>query len=237
VKDDGVVIGRLTADDLVKIVDHFRIHGLLGSPSRQTDATFTPTPIYFYNDSGATIPPYACLQATGTVDALQNYLKVKKPADIDGTAGSFLVNGPAEVLDKDYGIAQNGPVVRAFKNTGTVAAGGKWRPTVSQWYMTLDTAGLWSAVGLDDIATDVFKIFMPVGGGSTSLFKVTMKAPWSSGVANCDIYSIDGVTFTDTTIDANVYDGLSIFASLTTGDHLLAILQAGKYYAIQAPCP
>jgi|GEM_PF-3102766 len=75
------------------------------------------------------------------------------------------------------------------------------------------------------------------GGGSTSLFKVTMKAPWSSGVANCDIYSIDGVTFTDTTIDANVYDGLSIFASLTTGDHLLAILQAGKYYAIQAPCP
>jgi len=83
-----------------------------------------------------------------------------------------------------------------------------------------------------------FKEFTrPGGGGGASLFKVTMKAPWSSGVANCDIYSIDGTVFTDTTIDANVYDGLSIFASLTTGDHLLALLQAGKYYAIQAPCP
>lgn len=73
--------------------------------------------------------------------------------------------------------------------------------------------------------------------GGTTLYKATMKAPWSSGVASCDIYSIDGTTFTDTTIDANVYDGLGIFSTLTTGDSMLVLLQSAKYYAIQAPCP
>ena len=74
-------------------------------------------------------------------------------------------------------------------------------------------------------------------GDGAILYKATMKSTWSSNTVNCDIYSIDGTTFTDTGTDANVYDGLSIFASLTTGASMLVLLQAGKYYAIQAPCP
>ena len=97
-----------------------------------------------------------------------------------------------------------------------------------------DASELVQLIGGSDLE---HKEWYDVSSGGTELFKATMKAAWSSGVANCDIYSIDGVTFIDTTIDANVYDGLSIFASLTTGDSMLVLLQAGKYYAIQAPCP
>jgi len=76
-----------------------------------------------------------------------------------------------------------------------------------------------------------------IRGGGLRLYKATMNEPWTAGVAECSIYTIDGVTFTDTGTDADVYDGLNIFTSLTTGDHLLELFQSGKYYAIQAPCP
>lgn len=66
----------------------------------------------------------------------------------------------------------------------------------------------------------------------------TMKENWTSGVAECDIKSFDGITVTDTGLDADVYDPLGAFSILTTGDSLYITLQRGKYYAVNnAPCP
>lgn len=72
------------------------------------------------------------------------------------------------------------------------------------------------------------------GGGGTKLFRFTLNAAWSSGVADADILQMDG---TDTGIDANVEDPLGIFSTLGNGDPGLCLLQGGKYYVIQAPCP
>lgn len=131
------------------------------------------TPIYFKNVSGETIPPYACMQVTGTEEeGPQNFLEVDKPADTDGTAGQFLFNNHSEVLSGDAGVAQDCAVVRAFKNSGTVTAGDVWGPTVGQWYLTKDS-GSYVAAGEDDIATNVFRVFVNVGASGGTLLAVT----------------------------------------------------------------
>lgn len=120
----------------------------------------TQTPIYLKNAEASTaIPPYACVQITGTTeDGGQNYLNAKKPADNTGAAGFFLFNGHTEIEDDGFGTAQHGPIYRAFKNSGTITAGEMWRPTASQWYLSQDDAGMFQVAGADDIDDDVLKV-------------------------------------------------------------------------------
>lgn len=73
--------------------------------------------------------------------------------------------------------------------------------------------------------------------GGAGLFICRLNEPWSSNAADADIYTIDGSSYTDTGEDKTVYDPLGIFSSLTTDDYGLCLLQGGKYYLIQAPCP
>lgn len=73
--------------------------------------------------------------------------------------------------------------------------------------------------------------------GGVQLFIYRLNEPWSSNAADADIYSIDGADYTDTGEDATVYNPLAEFSSLTTDDFGMCFKQAGKYYAIQAPCP
>lgn len=59
---------------------------------------FIEEPKRFTNDSGETIPPYACMQIVGTEELGDNvFLKVDKPLDTDGTAGAFIFNWHYEV--------------------------------------------------------------------------------------------------------------------------------------------
>jgi len=75
------------------------------------------------------------------------------------------------------------------------------------------------------------------GRAGVRLYAFRLNGAWSSGEADCDLYTINGTTLTDTGTDVTVYDPLGIFSSLTTDDYGLGIMQAGKLYAIQAPCP
>lgn len=78
----------------------------------------------------------------------------------------------------------------------------------------------------------------PSRGGGIRVFVGELNEAWSTGVAECSIYSMDGMTLTDTGIDADVYDPLEVFAVLGTGDRLYVTRQSGKYYAANnAPCP
>jgi hypothetical protein len=230
-----VLIGKELALEMRRVVEHYRLHGLIGSNGRRTSALINGPAIYVRNDDATEAPAFACMQVVGTVEVGgQNYLKVDKPIDADGTGGWFVFNGPYAIPAGDFGTAYDGPLCRMLTDGSTVTAGGLWGPVASQW--TIAPGGsLFVAAGEDDIATDVMRGFFK-GGGGTSLYKATMNEPWSAGVAECSIYTMDGVTYTDTTTNADVYDGLLIFSRLTTGDELLVILQAGKYYAIQAPC-
>lgn len=234
--DKGVLVGHETALEMQKVLEYFRINGLFGNDGRRSNELINGPAIYVRNDDASEAPPYACMQVVGTAEVGgQNYLKVDKPIDGDGTAGWFVFNGPSAIASGDFGIAFDGPLCRMLTDGSSVTAGALWGPVSGQW--TIAPGGsLFVAAGADDIATNVMRGFFKGGSGAT-LYKATMKTTWSSGVVNCDIYSINGVTFTDTGTDASVYDGLGIFSTLTTGDDMLVLLQAGKYYAIQAPCP
>lgn len=72
-------------------------------------------------------------------------------------------------------------------------------------------------------------------GWNGRLFRFTLNATLASGTADADILEMDG---TDTGIDDTVRDPEGIFASLVTvGDSGLCLMQDGKFYVIQAPCP
>ena len=118
-----------------------------------------PSKLYVHNGSGETIPAWACMQVTGTEElGGQNYLVVDKPTDVIGTTGEFVFNGPESIADGEDGLAQNGPVLRGYKNTGTITAGERWSPTSGQWYLSQDDSGVFTACGADDIDGDVLKV-------------------------------------------------------------------------------
>lgn len=75
----------------------------------------------------------------------------------------------------------------------------------------------------------------PVASGNGGrLVRFVLTNTWANNRALANILRLDG---TDTGIDAEVIDSLSIFASLSVGDPGFAFFQDGEYHVIQAPCP
>ena len=195
---DGFILNnQRDVVDLLKMVQLFRAKGWLNGvamPSEMGLIQNVPSLLYLKNDAGAEIPAYGCVQITGTEEiGDQNYLVADQPADNDGSAGWFLFNGPEPIADGELGVAQPGPVVRAFKNSGTITAGEKWQPVASQWYIEQDNDGLFVAAGADDIATDVLKVIAYGGVGSGT---------GSGGIVDLRLngnelqYTFDNVTWT-----------------------------------------
>jgi hypothetical protein len=141
---------------IVEVVRYLRSSGfIISTPLKGVRNIEQATPIYVRNDSGVAVPPFACLQATGTVEAGgQNYITIDQPADTTGDAGPFIFNGFAEIAatgDQRYGIAHDGPLCRMLTNGTAMASGDKARPVVNQWYIELG-GELFTIVGDDDIA-------------------------------------------------------------------------------------
>lgn len=226
-------LGGYSPDDariILKTVQYLLRSGFIISPDGRTNQFVPPEAgIYFRNDSGGEVPPFACMEVTGTVEAGgQNYITITKPTS---SALTYLFNGQAPVANSEYGTAQTGPVFRVYKSTGTVTEGNRWAPTSGQWYLTKG-AGAYVVQGADDIGTDVFRV---VRDDVARLYRFTLNASLASGTADADILEMDG---TDTTVDATVRDPLGIFATLTAVNSAgLCLYQDGKYYVIQAACP
>lgn len=166
-----------TARDLLQAVQALRssgwlvpgaVHSLL-----QSLPLLQPRRIYVLNDSDDDVPPYGCMQVTGTVELDgQNYLLVDIPADTDGTSGNYLFNDHELIEPGQEGVAQSGTVnLRAFVDTQSITAGTKYRPTVNQWYLTEDAAGQFLGNGPDDIGVGVGKISLlsPRGSGAEQI--------------------------------------------------------------------
>ncbi len=122
--------------------------------------------IHVRNDSGEEVPAFACMQVTGAVDVGgQNYITIDKAADVTGTAGWYLFNSIAPIEIDGYGIANDGPLARILTNGTAVTCGDKWAPTVNQWYISPSDSGIISAVGEDDIETNVMRgVLMGIPG-------------------------------------------------------------------------
>jgi hypothetical protein len=227
---EGYLLDERFVNDLRDLLRYVKTNGYWFPASQKLFENFSEAQIAIKNTLTETIPQYACMEIDGAIDEDgQNYVKVKKPTT---TGTLFLFNGHSAIESKGYGITQKGPVFRVKKDTGTVTKGDRWGPTAGQWYLTKG-AGQFVAVGEDDIATNCFRIVNSTEG-ATILYRFTLNASLALGTADADILNMDG---TDTTIDATVRDPLGIFSSLTTDDAGLCLLQEGKYYVIQAPCP
>jgi len=204
----------------------------------RNNSQFIPpeSPIYIRNDTGEAIPAFACLQCTGTVEAGgQSYITVDKPVDITGTAGGYLFNGIAPIEIDGYGLAYDGPLVRMLTDGSSIVCGDTWQPQVAS-FEVVPGGSMFSAVGEDDIETDVMRAFIVVPGGS-SKYAARMMAAWASNVASCEIYTLAGATVVYKEV-ADVYDPLSVLAALSTDDWMYCTLQGGLYYAADpASCP
>lgn len=161
-----------TAKMVLEVVRYLRQSGyVITRPGRGDQNIAPPTPIYVRNDSGEAIPPFACMQTTGTVEAGgQNYITVDKPADTDGASGAYLFNGVAEIEIDGYGVAHDGPVVRMLTDGSSVSSGQQWSPAVGEWAVE-PGAGPFIAIGADDIGTNVMR--GRIGGGLVAVDVIT----------------------------------------------------------------
>lgn len=155
-------IGVMTPDTaklVIATVNYLRQSGfVIARPGQDPGRIHQLAPIYIRNDSGEEIPRFACLQVTGAVDTGgQNYITVVKPVDVTGAAGWYLFNGFGAVEIDGYGIAHDGPLVRMLTSGAAVVCGDRWRPTISQWYVTPSASGIFSAIGEDDIDTNIMR--------------------------------------------------------------------------------
>ena len=166
-----------------------------------------PDPIYFFNDSGYTIPAYGCVQMIGMQEIDKQFIvKVGRPFDYtDSVLGPFLFNGPAEVETKDIGTAQWGPVYRAVSDGGTYSIGTRFGPVDSSF--ELSKGSLYNYIGYDDVVEDCVKIIacetplLAIAGSSgiagNSSGQVTAKAAssgdWTAGTVTYTAWNPTGV--------------------------------------------
>jgi len=168
-----VQIGAYTVETarlVLETVKYLRESGFVIERPGRGQQKFRPAeaPIYVRNDTGEEIPAFGCLQVTGAVDAGgQNYITVDKPVDDTGDAGKYLFNGIAPIEAGGYGIAHDGPLVRMLTDGSTVTCGDMWQPDIGS-FAVIPGGSMFSAVGEDDIETDVMRAFILTGGGSGS---------------------------------------------------------------------
>jgi hypothetical protein len=224
---------------IVEVVRYLRSSGfIISTPLKGVRNIEQATPIYVRNDSGVAVPPFACLQATGTVEAGgQNYITIDQPADTTGDAGPFIFNGLAEIAatgDQRYGIAHDGPLCRMLTNGTAMTSGDKARPVVNQWYIELG-GELFTIVGDDDIAADVVRgVIGGGGGGGATLYRFETTAAYTSGTSvTATIKTMAGTTLAS---GATLKDPEAIFLGMASGTKGYCIAQGGEYFAIQAAC-
>ena len=174
----------------------------LASVGAKTDRPITPTPISFVNKSGATIPPYGCVQITGTEETGgRNYLQVKRPFDYAGVMGPFLINGDREVIADDFGTAQWGPIYRVKTDGTTLATGTRIGPTANSF--EVGKGCLFTCCGVDDIEEDVIRVIacetpliavagsggIAANGSGTVTAKVPTSTGWAAGSVTYTAYN------------------------------------------------
>lgn len=227
---------------IVEVVRYLKQSGfVIGPPSMGGREVPQSTPIFVRNDSAETMPPFACMQVTGTVEnGGQNYITANKPVDTDGTAGGYLFNGFAEIEAGGFGIANDGPVVRTLV-TGSPSSGDALVPVVSSWSVAIGDGPL-VAIGDDDIASGVVRAFASTGGGGGGVtvygFTLSNDGFLSTGSAQASIYPLSNDSFgTLLESSVNIYDPAAWARGLPSGASGLCVKQGGSYYAIQAACP
>ena len=171
-----------TAKMVLEVINNLKRSGLVleGTAAKKYNAP-PNTPIYFRNDSGEEVPPYACMQVTGTVDSNgQNFFTIDKPADEDGTSGAYLFNLHRPVAIDEFGIGDAGVEARALSG-GSLNPSDRASASTGSWEVKQANGGPFICGGDDDIGENVVRLFLySQGGGSGSIIEFEILTVTSS---------------------------------------------------------
>lgn len=191
-----------TARQVLQVVRYLQQSGFRFMPQGSDAVTFQPeTPVYVRNDTMEVIPPFACMQVTGThEEGGQNYIKVQKP---NGAASAkYLFNGVAPIPSASsaerFGIGYAGPLIRVLTDGSSIALGDGWQPVSGQWYVE-PGGNLIYAIGADDIGADVVRGFVNIDTGKQVYFRAPVAgvpafngSTGQMGSASCEEMSLNG---------------------------------------------
>jgi len=210
---------------ILDVVRYLKVSGFTIDAGRGNSQFVPPNaPIYIRNDTGVEIPPFACVQCTGTVEAGgQNYITVDYPADVNGTSGGYLFNGIAPIEIGGYGIAYDGPLVRMLTDGSAIVCGASWQPQINSFEVT-PGGTVFSAVGADDIDDDVMRAFiLPASDGTGWIeYVVDSQATATNGpytglvIATVTVKGGDNQSLIETSVDVVDHSGC-IFDEDVTG--------------------
>lgn len=216
--------------DTIKLL---RTSGLLRNASRLARPDDPgPHPVFVKNVSGEAIPPFACMQVTGTEDADGiTYVKVTQPDSLDG---QYLFNGESEIETSGFGMSFPWGVVKMLTD-GTITAGGIYGPTVDEWTIEESAGGPFVVYGADNTADGVARgRFLGGGSGSDNrmvIFELT--SGFTSGAASADFSELDGTPIeSGTLLDPTEIVG----EDLGEGAAGLAFKQGSQYVFVNAKC-
>lgn len=110
----------------------------------------------FVNQSGETIPPFACMAISGSsLEQNEVVLAVRKPEDADlylPGAGIFVFNDETEVEDSQGGFAILDPVCHAVG--AGIAIRSECGPVSGSWELSSDGSGFWKLADDGDSAAN-----------------------------------------------------------------------------------
>jgi hypothetical protein len=194
-----------------------------GNPSKTV--THAQPPIFFRNDSTETIPPYAFMQMTGTVNVTNSfcYVTVQKPISSTILRCPLLFNGIYEIASGDYGVAQNGPVFSLKCDTIPVL-GDRMGPSTNEWLGFLGS--MYAVIGEDTTAIeeDVYKVMFDTSSwrGKTKTAGLTLGTP---GLVY--VYGPTG------TLRATEYTAEASVSSIPGDAEILLLSQYGRWLALR----
>lgn len=119
--------------------------------------------VTFQNDSGETVPAYACIQLTGTTTLNSRVVFTADQWDGDGSDDIFYFNGPIDVADGETGEAFQPNTAQwvLYDTEGTPAFQEEWGPVSGSWEIGSDGTGFIIMGG----ATDGRVLAVAKGGG------------------------------------------------------------------------
>lgn len=225
---EGVQLSRELAEVLKEMAKKYLAYGWPTQVDRQ-DRYFPPDSIIFVNRSGEEIPPYGCMQVTGTLESDgRTIFEVSKPdAATLVSDNQLLFNSARAVPDDENGIAQPPAIVKAIKDSAetTDDIGEGWSYTDGQWYLS-PTGGSFVYYGTSDIDDDVIIVKCPSGGGAAvKYFRLQEDAATTRLIIYAKELDDDGSLIGD---HVGVYDRFNWLAVARVNQDVMAIWDGSK---------
>ena len=230
--EDLAVFDEQTAREMLAAFKQLQASGLLGPDLKAREQRGNPgktvthqqPPIFVRNDSGQTIPPYAFMQMTGTVNVTDSfsYVTVQKPIHSTILRCPLLFNGIYEIANGEYGVAQSGPVF-SIKSEDPMALGDRMGPVNDEWFGGLGST--YAVIGEDTTAIeeDVYKVMFDTSSwrGRTKVGGLSVGTP-----ALVQVYDANN------TLRATEYLAETYVSNIAASTDVLLLPHYGRWLAL-----